>query len=282
MDEVQLAVFDRVKAGKNAFFTGSAGVGKTFMLGKILDFLRLKHGNDFAKKVAVAATTGIAASHIDGVTLNSALGIGLPRLAKHFHERMGGIRKKKELIELEVLVVDEVSMLSAEMFWSFERELRVVRKNRLPAGGVQLIFCGDFFQLSPIENKSQSEATLATAGMQREFRNFGMAFECETWPACFQPGATYELDKVYRQDDEDFVQLLNRIRTGNDAAGAFKELIRDCSRPVACAEGIEPTIIYPRNSEIDRINTGIKNIKILCRCTFNPPTFIVRLIRFLI
>ncbi len=79
MDELQTRIVDRVTSGGNVFFTGSAGVGKTFVMNQIIANLKIKYGKSFCEKVAVAGMTGIAASHIDGVTLNAALGFGIPR-----------------------------------------------------------------------------------------------------------------------------------------------------------------------------------------------------------
>ena len=244
MDADQARVLEWVKSGNNVFFSGSAGVGKTYMLNEIVEYLKAKYGTSFAKKVAKAAMTGIAASHIDGVTLNAALGLGIPRLVTDIGASMS--KRAKMIRDYDVMIIDECSMLSGEMLYLIERELRIIRKEPGKfAGGIQLIFCGDFFQLSPIMERNAKND---------EFANFGMAFECDTWAEAFRPEDCFLLKKIYRQSDEDFVKTLQRIRVGDNALGALSALVEECSRELECPEGIKPTLIYPLNADIDKIN----------------------------
>ena len=246
LNPTQAAILAHVASGRNVFFTGSAGTGKTFTLNQIIGHLQTKYGAAFSKKVAIAAMTGIAASHIDGVTLNSALCLGLPRLV----DDVGKPVSRDKAATLEVLLLDEVSMLSAEMLDLLDRN--VLQKK------IQLIFCGDFFQLSPIETRvrPQQPATPSSRRPSEEILNFGMAFECEAWGRRFAAEDMFLLDKVYRQEDEEFVECLNKIRVGEDALATLRELYNECSREVACPDGIKPTLIYSKNADIDSINAA--------------------------
>ena len=247
MDDEQNAILQKVIDGKNVFFTGSAGVGKTFVLKSIIDYFKEKYGAEYSKRVVVAAMTGIAASHIDGTTLHSAMGFGVPNGIGDVGDRMA--KKKNEIQDLDVLILDECSMLSGEMLYVFEREIKILRRDRNK--DIQFIFCGDFFQLSPISKRNAKPD---------EFSNFGLAFEASTWRRLFAPEDSMVLKKVYRQEDEEFVDLLNRIRVGDRALAAMKTLVSGSdSQGYILPEGFKPTLIYSRNKDIDIINSDELN-----------------------
>ncbi len=132
----QRRVLRLVEEGRNVFFTGSAGTGKSFLLERVVAMLRAKHGVD---RVAVAAPSGVAAANVGGQTLCSALGIGAPQLHRQF-DRMLDPKNAARVRRWEALVVDEVSMVSAEFVEALEARLRALRRNELPAGGLQVIF----------------------------------------------------------------------------------------------------------------------------------------------
>lgn len=146
-------------------------------------------------------------------------------------------------------------MMSAEMFEMIEGMLRgglgFRSKQDQPAGGIQLIVCGDFFQLPPICKVNFKAATTAKAS---EFTNFGYAFQAPSWRTCFAEADHVFLTRIFRQSDVTFSTTLNDIRTGNDAMAAMTRLVKTCSRPVTCAEGIKPTQVFARNADVDRIN----------------------------
>ena len=144
----QLEVLRLVAEGCNVFFTGSAGTGKSFTLERVVEALRVRYPDEatFREKVAVTATTGVAATNVGGQTLNSALGLGAPQTRKDFRNMLHP-RTKARLRAWDVLVVDEVSMLSGEFLEEVEPMLRLARDNDLPAGGVQIVFAGDTIAL---------------------------------------------------------------------------------------------------------------------------------------
>lgn len=255
LDVTQQKVLDRVKNGRSVFFTGSAGTGKTFLLNTILDALQEKYGTRFQEYVAATAMTGIAGTHIEGTTLNSALGIGVPLRFSDFRS-MHRQDTKARVRKWKVLIIDEVSMMSAELFEILEFMLREVRRNGEPAGGIQLILCGDYFQLPPICKVNLNKVTEESL-KKDQFSNFGYAFQAPAWSSVFPPEDHVLLRQIFRQVDDDFASKLNIIRACKDPVETrrvLSNLVKDCSRPVACAEGIKPTQIYSRNVDVDRIN----------------------------
>ena len=252
LDPAQQAVIDRVMAGRSVFFTGSAGTGKTFLLNLVLGSLREKYGDDFGRCVGVTAMTGMAATHIDGTTVNAALGLGVPRRYKDFRS-MFGKASRARVQGWHTFIIDECGMLSAEMFEMIIHMLSEVRRDSRTAGGLQLIVCGDFFQLPPICKHYLSRAPPAG---EDDFTNFGFAFQAPAWSTCFKTTDQIVLTRIFRQNEKDFADALNRIRTGVGAREALASLVAECSRPVRCAEGIKPTLVFPRNVDVDRINTA--------------------------
>jgi len=150
LNEEQKKVFYlAVKDRASLFFTGAAGTGKSFLLKKIIAALKLHYGKE---KVAVTALTGIAAVNINGTTLHSFSGIGLgndllPDLIKKIQNSK---RHQKRWQKIDTLIIDEISMLESGLFDKLEIISRTVRNDNRPFGGLQLIFCGDFFQLPPV------------------------------------------------------------------------------------------------------------------------------------
>jgi hypothetical protein len=139
LDTYQTRVLKLVREGKNIFITGNAGTGKSLVLKHIIQDCKNKK-----KRVAVTAPTGIAACNINGVTLHRFFGIGIPKWPKDFN-KMWGV--KQRIQDVNVLIVDEISMCSGEMLDYIESTMRDIRNSKLPFGGVQLIVSGDFLQL---------------------------------------------------------------------------------------------------------------------------------------
>lgn len=170
---------------KSVFFTGSAGTGKSVLMRAIIAELRKVYKRE-PDRVAVTASTGLAACNIGGVTLHSFGGIGLgkepvPDLVKKI---MRNQKAKNRWLRTKVLVVDEVSMVDGELFDKLEGIARFIRKNGRPFGGIQLVVTGDFFQLPPVPDY----------GKQVKF-----AFDADTWSTSIHH--TIGLTEVFRQRD---------------------------------------------------------------------------------
>ena len=136
-----------VEKQKSVFFTGSAGTGKSVLLREIIASLRKKHFKE-PDRVAITASTGLAACNIGGVTLHSFAGIGIgnnsiPELVKKIKRNP---KAKHRWMRTKVLIIDEVSMVDGDLFDKLEAVARELRKNGRPFGGIQLVITGDFFQ----------------------------------------------------------------------------------------------------------------------------------------
>jgi ATP-dependent DNA helicase PIF1 len=150
LDQHQEEVLKLVMAKKNVFFTGEAGTGKSVLLREVQVALKQEYGDKYKEKVGITATTGVAALNIGGATLHSLMGCGMPNTLYDF-KKMWDCECRNRLRKLSTLIVDEISMLSAEFLDLLDRVLRKQRGVDKAFGGIQLVFCGDFYQLTPIE-----------------------------------------------------------------------------------------------------------------------------------
>lgn len=167
----QATALDILKTGKNVFLTGSAGAGKTYTINQYLHYLRAR---DVA--VAVTASTGIAATHMNGMTIHSWAGIGISN--ELTAKDIARIKKRTAVVErierTKVLVIDEISMLHRQQFELINQVLQAIKENTLPFGGIQLLVAGDFFQLPPIGEPHESNrdkfAFMAQAWLDADFQ----------------------------------------------------------------------------------------------------------------
>ena len=205
---------------RNIFLTGKAGTGKTTFL------------NDFVKKTQkkhiVVAPTGIAAINAGGVTIHSMFGLPLrtflpttdridANIANNIADLMQHFRFRKDKIkllrELEIIIIDEVSMLRADVLDMIDFALRNVRRNQQKFGGVQMLFIGDLYQLPPVV---RDEYVLN--------RYYKSPFFFDSHSLLEEKPLTIELMKVYRQKDQYFLDLLNAIREGDVPNIDFEQL----------------------------------------------------------
>ncbi|MBB6371986.1 helix-turn-helix domain-containing protein [Chryseobacterium shigense] len=213
--------FDLIEhTNRSIFLTGKAGTGKTTFL------------NDFVKKTRkkyiVVAPTGIAAINAGGVTIHSMFGLPLRTflpttdridgsLANNIADLMPHFKYRKDklklLREVEVLIIDEVSMLRADVLDMMDFSLRFIRRNNQRFGGVQMLFIGDLYQLPPVV---RDEHILKMC--------YQSPFFFDSLAVKDIPLLTIELTKVYRQSDEKFLEILNAIRDGDVANINFEDL----------------------------------------------------------
>mmetsp|Transcript_5870 Transcript_5870/g.16455 ORF Transcript_5870/g.16455 Transcript_5870/m.16455 type:complete len:761 (-) Transcript_5870:465-2747(-) len=236
----QAYVEQLVLTGKSVFFTGSAGTGKSFLLNRIILRLREKHGK---RGVAVTAATGIAATHIGGTTLHSFAGCGIPYKKADFDKMWIA---KDRWREVSTIVIDEISMVAAEFFQELEEKARHIRGVAKLWGGIQMVLCGDFFQLPPIEKAFNPAFPPDT------FYNRGFAFQCPAWKDTGLHSVL--LTQVFRQKDASFVNTLNDIREGNGVE-AMGTLLKECQRHLLEANGVKPTQLFARNADVDHVNS---------------------------
>ena len=202
LDKTQKGVLSEVKSGGSLFVTGKAGTGKTLLLKHIKEDLEKR------KKLAVVlAPTGIAAENAGGMTMHNFLRLPLkPYLPEH--KTNPGLYQLTENVErivtaMDVLIIDEISMVRCDMLDATDMILRHYRKNRKPFGGVQLVMFGDLYQLCPIA-KSDEEVTL------RNYYKSLYFFSCYAFKKLKYK--VVRLQKIYRQDEPDFIKLLNHVR----------------------------------------------------------------------
>lgn len=224
-----------LKAGKNVFLTGSAGAGKTYVLNQYIEYLK-------SRKIAVAitASTGIAATHMNGMTIHSWAGIGvkdtLSQADLEFMKQKKYLRDKLEAVQ--VLIIDEISMLHKQQLELVNMVLRFFKKNSLAFGGVQVVFCGDFFQLPPI-------------GRQGEDNREKFAFMSNAWLDA-APVICY-IDEQHRQAENTLSVILNEIRQGNAGQSTFDTLTGSIGRTAPDPANI--TRLFTHNVDVDRINS---------------------------
>jgi len=228
MTQEQRYVLDCVKSGKNVFFTGGAGTGKSFLIQKIIGVLPPEH-------TFITASTGVAAFQIGGTTLHSFAGIGAgTAVISKCVELAKRTTVAKQWKKCKHLIIDEVSMVDGNYFKRLEHVARQVKNNDKPFGGIQLILTGDFLQLPPVSREEE--------------RRF--AFETSAWQRCVQ--LNIELTQVKRQSDQALVEILNRLRMGV-CTEEDTEVLKG-TKANKSKEGIVPTKLCTHTEDVNMIN----------------------------
>ncbi|KAJ5656177.1 ATP-dependent DNA helicase PIF1 [Penicillium longicatenatum] len=228
-----------VERGKSIFFTGSAGTGKSVLMREIIKKLRQKYKRE-PDRVAVTASTGLAACNIGGVTVHSFAGIGLgkepvPELVKKIKKQQ---KARNRWLRTKVLIIDEVSMVDGDLFDKLEEIARLIRNNGRPFGGIQLVVTGDFFQLPPVPEKGQDAK---------------FSFAAATWNTTIQH--TILLTHVFRQRDPEFAAMLNEMRLGKISPATI-DAFRKLSRPLNFHDELDATELFPTRQEVENANSA--------------------------
>lgn len=220
-----------LKTGANVFLTGEPGSGKTYVINQYIAWLEASQ-----LTVAVTASTGIAATHIGGLTIHSWSGVGTRDTLSRYD--LDQIATKEKLVrrikKTHVLVIDEVSMLDGKLLDMVDVICRTIRQSTEAFGGMQVICVGDFFQLPPI-------------GRMGEVTRY--AFESRAWEN-LHPLVCY-LTEQHRQEDELLLSLLGSIRRGEIEDDHYT-LLRE--QVDIAYEDIEPTRLYTHNADVDAVN----------------------------
>lgn len=221
-----------MKMGYNVYLTGEAGTGKTFVLNRYIKFLK-----DKQIKAGITASTGIAATHIDGVTIDSWSGLGIKDdvNSQDLKELSNKYHLKKRLQTVKVLIIDEISMIHGVRFDAIDKILRFLRNINLPFGGLQVILSGDLFQLPPVVS---------------DRKNINFIFKSKTWTAldlriCY-------LDTPQRHKDREFLTILNNIRH-NKVDDKTLTILKDAANKTFNKNFIA-TKLYTHNIDVDSIN----------------------------
>lgn len=229
----QKEALEILKAGHSVYLTGAAGSGKTYLLNQFIQFLR-KGGIG----VGITASTGIAATHLGGLTIHSWAGIGIAREASDMEIRMmaGNRRVAKRFARADVLIIDEISMLDADRLNLVERVARAAKGNFEPFGGMQVVLCGDFFQLPPVAKNGEPPPQFA--------------YHSAAWKG-LNPKICY-LSEQFRQKDDKLVQVLNAVRRA-EVDEEIRHHLR--ARQEAVLGDGRITKLYSHNVDVDAENS---------------------------
>ncbi len=238
-----------LKTGANVFLTGEPGAGKTHTINEYVRYLR-----DHDVEVAITASTGIAATHLGGMTIHSWSGIGIKtNLDGYALDKIASTEYiAKRVGRARVLVIDEVSMLHQGTLEMVDAVCREVRQSSEAFGGLQVIFVGDFFQLPPIvktapENRNDDDQTLFT----EEEKPLLFAYQSAAWGRA-KPLVCY-LSEQYRQDDQIFLTLLSAIRQNTFTTEHLSHIERRKNTHGTTPVGIPK--LFSHNIDVDRVNT---------------------------
>ncbi len=248
LNDEQCRVVESILSGHSTFFTGPAGSGKSHVLSTLLkanaDGVGGKHDGK-PRNIIVTATTGVAACNVGGITIHSFGGVGAGNgsMADMAKRVMGNEYTKQRWREVDVLVIDEVSMMAGSFLDKLSFIASRARNDRRPFGGVQLVVCGDFFQLPPVELSKD-----------------GFAFEAKCWSEVIK--CSVLLTQVFRQrGDQTLMNILDEARIGELSAKSAEVLRRHSVLPAAAfakrsgeGEQIKPTLLECRNRDVDKAN----------------------------
>jgi ATP-dependent DNA helicase PIF1 len=220
-----------LKTGANVYLTGEPGSGKTHTINAYVRWLRAA-----GIEPSITAATGIAATHVGGMTLHAWSGIGVSQHATR--SEIDRIASKehiaRRIAKAKVLIIEEISMLSADTFSFADAVCREVRRVDQPFGGLTVILVGDFFQLPPVSRN----------------RDVEFAYAAKTWRDLNL--LTCYLTEQYRQDDTSFLSVLSAIRAGNVEEFHYEELTARRSEPGTFPEAAPK--LFSHNADVDRLN----------------------------
>lgn len=229
----QQQAIDKMLSGVNIFLTGEPGAGKTYTLNKFIEEAQRRN-----KRIAITASTGIAASHINGQTIHSWSGLGIrDSIPDHDIERM---EYKPYIVEkynaCDILIIDEISMLHGSRLDMLDRVARWMRRSKKPFGGLQVIFVGDLFQLPPV-----------TKSGPVDYVHLSEAWKNAAPEVCY-------LTEQHRQGADDaLLDILREMRNGNIS----KEHINVLNTRRQTIDDDTITRLFTHNVDVDAINRGM-------------------------
>jgi hypothetical protein len=228
-----------LKTGVNVFLTGEPGSGKTYTLKQYINYLK-----EYSIDPVITASTGIAATHIGGMTIHSWSGIGArDSLTMYDIDHIATTEYiVKRISKAKVLVIDEVSMLSGSILDALDKIIKLAKGNNDPFGGLQVVFVGDFFQLPPIRKYGQED---------------DFAFDSHAWKNS-QIVVCY-LDEQHRHAESDLFYILNAARRG-DLTNEHWEMLKEKSVDIKNVKN--ETKLFTHNKDVDIINNQkLDNLK---------------------
>jgi ATP-dependent exoDNAse (exonuclease V) alpha subunit len=231
----QSAVFDAIETTReHIFVTGRAGTGKSTLLTHL--------SWNTSKQLVICAPTGVAALNVAGQTIHSLFRLPIGVIADHDIEQSAELRKL--LNTIDTLVIDEVSMVNADLLDAVDRSLRQARQRPLESfGGVQVVLFGDPYQLAPVPGDADERAYF-----EDHYRSMWF-FDAKVWDEADL--RIYELTDIHRQHEDDFKFMLNAVRHGRVTAEIAERLNETGARPAPTDDAITLATV---NSTVNRIN----------------------------
>ncbi len=228
----QADALDILKTGANVFLTGEPGAGKSHTIREYIKYLQ-SHGI----APAMTASTGIAATHIGGMTIHSWSGLGIRKFItrRECKELATNSALANRVRKTSVLIIDEISMLDAAMLDSVDMVCRVVRDSDLSFGGIQIVLVGDFFQLPPVTRQDEPPARFAFAARSWDDANLTVCY----------------LSEQHRQEDPVFLDILAALRRGS----LTEDHVETLHARRRMSDDRDITKLYSHNADVDRINT---------------------------
>lgn len=227
----QKEALDILKTGRSVFLTGAAGSGKTYVLREYIEYLK-----ELGADAGITASTGIAATHMGGVTIHSWSGVGIrDSLSK---SDIAEIAEKKhvrsKIKNASILIIDEISMLHHFRLDLIDKIIKEIKNSNEAFGGMQVVFCGDFFQLPPVRRAEEPEVYFA--------------FHSKAWQelnlkVCY-------LSEQHRQSDMEYLKILNAIRE-NSVSDEIVEILRSRFNQKS---DLDSTKLYSHNKDVDAEN----------------------------
>lgn len=242
---LQTTALKVMQTGAHVFLTGEPGSGKTYVVNQYVAWLR-EHGIE----PAITASTGIAATHVSGMTIHAWCGIGVKRSLTAYDVDAILTRERvyKRIAHTRVLIIDEISMLSSDTLTMVDTVCKAVKQRDIPFGGIQIVLVGDFFQLPPIVRRSY-EADDGVDITYDDEPSIPFAFKSPSWES-LNPIVCY-LHEQYRQTDTELFDVLRLLRRGGMSESVLAVLQ---SRMCVDTSSLDVPHLYTHNDSVDTLN----------------------------
>lgn len=237
----QKIAFEILKRGHNVFLTGPAGSGKTYLLNQFIKYLKSRKVN-----AAVTASTGIAATHMNGITIHSWSGLGVKDnlSEKDLRKIAGNSKLRNRITKTKVLIIDEISMLHADQLDNVDKILRKTKNPFLPFGGMQIVLSGDFFQLPPVQKNKLEKVRQVYLSQSWQKADLKICY----------------LDEQHRQKNDPILEILNDIRSKKVNERTRRLILSRKNKNINGA--LSPTKLFTHNIDVDAINEAeLRKIK---------------------
>lgn len=222
----QLKAIELIFEGKNVFITGAGGTGKSHLI----KYIHKRLGDN----VELTSTTGMSAKEIGGITIDKSTLIGRDSTLDEDLKKLDSDSVRQKYDRFHTLLIDEISMMSKDMFDKLDFVCKKIRNRPEPFGGIQMIALGDFYQLKPVKGE--------------------YCFLSDNWFDTFPKENSIELTEIYRQKEKDFIDFLNDVRIGMSQYPKSRNYLFQFDKPIDMRDGIVPVKIYPKNKDIDTLN----------------------------